>query len=49
MGSILEKTGKLILLIFQKLMDILAYKFGYILLPDGLRLFPVVVNTLRRL
>ena len=27
-GSILERTGKLILLICQKLMDILAYKFG---------------------
>ena len=27
-GSILERTGKLILLICQKLMDILSYKFG---------------------
>ena len=26
--SILERTGKLVLLICQKLMDILAYKFG---------------------
>ena len=30
----------MILLICQKLMDILAYKFGWILLLDGLRLFP---------
>ena len=27
-GSILERTGKLILLVCQKLMYILAYKFG---------------------
>ena len=40
MESILERTGKLVLLICQKLMDILAYKFGWILLLDGLRLFP---------
>ena len=26
-----------------------CYKFGWILLLDGLRLFPVVVNRLRRL
>ena len=48
-GSILERTGKLILLICQKLMAILVYKFGWILLLDGLRLFPVVMNRLRRL
>ena len=47
--NILEMTGKLILLICQKLMDILTYKFGWILLLDGLRSFPVVVNKLRRL
>ena len=47
--SILKRTGKLILLICQKLMDILAYKFGWILLLDGLRLSPVVVNKLKRL
>ena len=47
--SILERTGKLVLLICQKLMDILAYKFGWTLLLDGLRLFPVVVNRLRGL
>ena len=49
MESILERTGKLILLICQKLMGILAYKFGWILLLDGLRLFPVIVNRLRKL
>ena len=38
-GSILERTGKLILLICQKRVDIPAYEFGYILLLDGLRLF----------
>ena len=43
------RTGKLILLICQKLMDNLAYKFGWVLLLDGLRLFPVVVNKLKRL
>ena len=32
-----------------KLMGILAYKFGWMLLLDGLRLFPVIVDTLRRL
>ena len=48
-GNILERTGKLILLICQKLMDILAYKFGWMLLLDGLRLFPVIVNRPRRL
>jgi len=47
--NILERMGKLILLICQKLMGILAYKFGWILLLDGLRLFPVVVSRLRRL
>ena len=26
-----------------------SYKFGWILLLDGLRLFPVIVNRLRRL
>ena len=31
----------MILLICQKLMDILAYKFGWILLLDGLRFFHV--------
>ena len=49
MESILERTGKLILLICQKLMGILAYKFGWILILDGLRLFPVIVNRLRKL
>ena len=29
-------------------MGILAYKCGWILLLDGLRLFPVVVSRLRR-
>ena len=47
--NILERMGKLILLICQKLMGILAYKFGWILLLGGLRLFPVVVSRLRRL
>ena len=32
--NILKRTGKLILLICQKQMDILAYKFGWIPLPD---------------
>ena len=49
MGSILERIGKLILLMCEKLMYILAYKFGWIPLLDGLRLFPVVVSRLRRL
>ena len=49
MKSILERTGKLILLICQKLIDILAYKFGWILILDGFKRFPVVVNKLRRL
>ena len=40
MENILKRTVKLILLICQNLMDILAYKFGWILLLDGLRLFP---------
>ena len=44
--NILERTGKLILFICQKLMGILVYKFGWILLLDGLRLFPVIVNRL---
>ena len=48
-GKYPERTGKLILLICQKLIDILAYKFGWILLLDGLKCFPVVVNKLRRL
>ena len=48
-SGILARTGKLILLICQKLMHILAYKFGWILLLDGLRLFPVVERRLRRL
>ena len=47
--NILERTGKLILLIFHKLMDILALTFGWIVLLDGFRLFPVIVNRLRRL
>ena len=46
--SILERPGKLILLICQKLFDILAYTFGQILLLGGLRLFPVVVSRLRK-
>ena len=33
----------------KKLMGILAYKFGWMLLLDGLRLFPVIVSRLRRL
>ena len=41
MENILEKTGKLILFICQKLRDILAHKFGWTLFLDGLRLFPV--------
>ena len=49
MESILERTGKLILLICQKLMAILVYKFGWILLLDGLRLLPVEESRLRRL
>ena len=33
----------------QRQMEILAYKFEWIPLLDGLRLFPIVVNRLRRL
>ena len=46
--SLPERPGKLILLICQKLFDILPYKFGQILLLDGLRLFPVIVSRLRK-
>ena len=44
--SILERTENLILLICQKLTDVLAYKLGCLLLRVGLRLFPVIVNRL---
>ena len=40
MESILERTGKLILLICQKLMGILAYKFGWILFSGWIEAFP---------
>ena len=47
--NILERMGKLTLLICQELTAILVYKFGWILLLDELRLFPVILNRLRRL
>ena len=38
--NILERTGRLILLICQKLMDILAYKFGWIQFTGWIEAFP---------
>ena len=48
-GKYPEEDCEIDFIHIQRQVDILAYKFGWILLLDGLRLFPVVVKRLRRL